>query len=178
MDLYPLSTNANLACICPVDAEDDPGNLGSSGTDQASKSEDLAPSNLEADILKYSPACQMLHNEDFFSRLNIPLRIERSQLASNHLTDDLIDGQFTYGSGGDPSAIAKNCDTVGDLKYFFQAVADEEDSNSSLAQSFGDHEKFLNLMRRKRRRWLIHDQNPRVEGEGFRDFYKLLFSDG
>ena len=48
-----LSTNANLACVCPVDAEDDPGNLGSSGTDQASKSEDLAPSNLEADILKY-----------------------------------------------------------------------------------------------------------------------------
>src|SRR5437660_1188141 len=142
-----LSTNANLACVCPVDAEDDSGNFGSTGTDQASKSENLAPSNLEADILKDSPARQMLHSEDFFSRLDVPLGIECFQLASNHLTYDLIDGQFTYGSGGDPSAIAKNCDTIGDLKYFFQAVADEEDGDSPLAQSFGDQEKFLNLMR-------------------------------
>src|SRR2546421_32809 len=136
MDLHRLAANANLACVRPVNTKNHPGNLGSSRPDQARKPKDLAPSYLEADIRKYPLARQVSHIEHDFSRLDVALGIEGFQCAPDHLTDDLLGGQFRDGRGGNARPIAKDGDTVGQFKYFLQAVTDEEDGDSALAQLF------------------------------------------
>src|SRR5215471_6307640 len=94
MDLHWLSANANFTCIRPVDAEDYPGYLGSSGPDQSCETKNLALSYLETDILKHPIACQVTHIEDHFSRLDVALGVERFQFATNHLADDFLGVQF------------------------------------------------------------------------------------
>ena len=63
------------------------------------------------------------------------------------LADDLFGGQFRDGCSGHMRTIAKDSHTFGQFKYFFQSVTDEENSNSTLTQLFGDSKKLVNFMR-------------------------------
>src|SRR5205085_7653751 len=100
MYLHQPAVYANLARVRPVNAEDHPGNLGSSCPYQSRETKNLAPPYLETDILKRPAARQVPHIEDHFSRLNLALRIERFQRTTNHLADDLFGGQFRDGCSG------------------------------------------------------------------------------
>ena len=41
--MHRLVANANLACICMIDAENHPGDLGAPGSHQPGKPKNLAP---------------------------------------------------------------------------------------------------------------------------------------
>src|SRR5437868_4649418 len=111
MYLHRLATNANLTRVCPVDTEDHPGDLRSSSPYQSRKTKNLAPPYLETDILKRPRACQVLHIKDHFSRLDVALGVERFQLATNHLANDLLCGQFRDRCSGHVRAVAKDSHT-------------------------------------------------------------------
>src|SRR5437764_13830581 len=113
MYLHRLPVHANLARVRPVNAEDHPGNLGSSCPYQSRETKNLAPPYLETDILKRPCACQVPHIKDHFSRLDVALGIERFQFATNHLANDLLSGHFGYARGGHARPIAKDNATSG-----------------------------------------------------------------
>src|SRR5579875_497458 len=116
----------------------------------------------------------MPHLKHHFSRFDNALGIQGFHGASHHLTNQLFGGHFSNRGRSHARAITKDGYTISQRKNLFQAVADEENSNTTLAQTAHDSKERLNLVRRKRRRWLIHNQNPRLERQRLRNLHHLL----
>ena len=71
-------------------------------------------------------------------------------------------------------AVAKDGDPVGDLEDLLQAVADEEDGDALVAQVLDQAEELGDLVRRQRRRRLVHDEDADVERDRLGDLDGLL----
>ena len=79
--------------------------------------------------------------------------------------------------GGDVAAVAHHGDAVGEREDLVEAVRDEQDAGSAVAQAAGDGEEAVDLDARERRGRLVHDEHLRVERDRLRDLDDLLVGD-
>ena len=99
-------------------------------------------------------------------------------IAPHHIADKQVARYFSHPSCRDMLAVSKNRNPVRDFEYFLQPVADEEHCDTPVSKLAGRSKKLLDLVARKRRGGLVHNQNLDIERNCLRDFNCLLRGQG
>ena len=117
------------------------------------------------------------------SRTTSPIRRdglgeEVADLAADHQRDQLVDRGVGDRLGRDVLAVAHHGDGVAEGEDLVEAVRDEDQRATLVAQAAGDGEEPLDLDAAERRGRLVHDQQAGVERDGLGDLDDLLVGDG
>ena len=132
--MYLLAFKPELAALCLVDAKDYLCHLCAPSPDQTRETKDLAPVKLEAHIGKNSRPCEIAHLQHHFPDLSLAFGEEVGEFTPDHMLDNLFGSHLADRGSNDMCTIAENSQAIGDHENFFQAVADEEYSHTTLAQ--------------------------------------------
>ena len=95
-------------------------------------------------------------------------------LAAHHVRDRPLRRHVGARPGRNQPAVAEHRDPVGDLEHLLHPVADEDDRDTAVTQVPDDLEELRNLVRRKRRGRLVHDQDADIERDRLGDLHGLL----
>ena len=135
-----LPSTPDLARVDGVGAEDGARHLGPAGAHQPGEAEDLAPLQLEADVLdRRRPRCRFLTSSTT-SWLAL-FGISGARLVdgpAHHHADDLVDAcASAVATRVDVAAVAHDGDAIGDLLQLLQAVGDVDDAHALVARAGG-----------------------------------------
>ena len=85
--------------------------------------------------------------------------------AADHHPDDLVSTCVLEPSLANHLAVTKNHVAVSDALDLLELVADEKDGLAVALQQLDDTEKLLDFLERESRGRLVHDDDPRVDGQ-------------
>ena len=102
---------------------------------------------------------------------------EVAHLAADHLGHDLRLGGLGDAVGGDVGAVAHHRDGVAEGEDLVEAVGDEDQGATLVAQAAGDGEEPGHLVATERGGRLVHDEQSSVERDGLGDLDDLLVGD-
>ncbi len=165
---------ADRAGARPVDAEQDPGDLGPTAADQAAEAHDLARADRKRDVRERPFAREPLHAQDLVPDLGRQGRVEVAERPADHQLDGAVARHLTGRLGRDQAAVAQHADAIGDAVDLVHPVTDEHDRDRALAQPLHDLEQPLDLTQRERCGRLVHDQDARIGRQRARDLDQLL----
>ena len=168
----------DLPRVCRPDAEERLGDLGASGSDEPGEAEHLALADLERDVVERALATEPVHPEGDRTELGPRPLEEVGEVAADHVPDERGLGHVDGRPGRDVPAVAEHRDPIAELEHLVQAMADEEDGDTVGGQTPHLTEEALDLVRRQRRRRLVHDQHAHVAGHRLGDLDGLLGADG
>ena len=158
-----------------------PHGLASPGPHKAGKAQYLAAAKLERDIFAAPVfAREVAAFEDNLAKLEVLFRrvlVGTLYFAAHHQTYHVVGGKVCHLVCAHIAAVLHNGDTVAYLGYFRQLVRDEHNALALAAKLADNGEQALYLFLRQAGGWLIHHNNPGVEGHGLGYFYHLLFTD-
>ncbi len=123
-------------------------------------------------------AGQSVDLEHHVADLGRSLGVQVADLATDHAGDHLVDGRLGDRLGADVLAVAHHRDRVAEREDLVEAVGDEDQGATLVAQAAGDREQPLDLDAAQGCGRLVHDQQGRVERDGLRDLDDLLVGDG
>ena len=174
-----LALDEDLAGFRHVRREDGADHLGAAGADETRDPKDLAPVELEADVTHLPPTIEVTDLEHH-RRIGLlgHLRRRLKDGSADHHADDLLGRGLGRVDRLDVAPVAHDGDSVGDLLELFEPVRDMNDPVASLTEVPGDAEELIDLGVRERCSGLIHDEDVRVVGKGFRDLDHLLLCHG
>ena len=112
-----------------------------------------------------------------FARYVAGAHEEVVDVPADHLTDKQLVARLGGEPGGDVPAVAEHGDPIGDAEHLVETVADEQHGDAPVAQPAHLVEQAVDLVGRQRRRRLVHDQHPGVEGDRLGDLHRLLCRD-
>ena len=159
LDLRPLTTHEDLPAIDLVDAENGARHLSASGADQPGDSQNFTPAQVEADAVQHAFAPQILHPQDFLSRLDTEFGKLVLQIASDHHANEFVDRGAGNEHGAHFGAIAQNGGAIADSLHFFQAMGNVNNGNAALLEILDHLEKMIDFVGRQHRRRLVHDDD-------------------
>ena len=174
---HPPSAQGDGAPVVGVDAEDGPGDLAATGSDEAGQADDLARADGEGDVVELAGGGEALHVEDHLADLGRRLGEQLGDLAAHHAGDDLALGGVRDPVGGDVGAVAHHGHLVAEGEHLVEAVRDEDQGPTLVAQAAGHGEEPLDLVAAQGGGRLVHDQQAGVEGDGLGDLDDLLVGD-
>ena len=102
------------------------------------------------------------------------LRKLRLDWPADHHLDQLLAGESPDLVTGNHFAIPKHHDAIGYFKYLVEAMADVNNAEGVRLQIANDGKEVLHLLRAKRRRRFIHDEDSGVDGKRLGDLDLLL----
>ena len=121
---------------------------------------------------------EALDDEHIVADRGLLLREQGGHVAAHHLAHDGVSGGLADRARGDVGAVAHDGDGVAEREHLVEAVGDEQDGPALVAEAPRDREQPLDLDAGQRRGRLVHDENPRIQGDGLRDLDDLLVGDG
>ena len=133
------------AGVVAVDAEDRAGDLAAAGADEAGEADDLARAHVERDVVEDARARQPLDLEQRFADLGRQLGEQLGDVAADHLPHELVDGRVGDRRGRDVGAVAHDGDGVAEVEHLVEAVRDEEQRATLVAEAAGDGEQPVDL---------------------------------
>src|ERR1039457_5813594 len=95
-----------------VDAEDGADNLTAAGADETGQGNDLAPPDLERDVVEHAVVAEMRDVEDDLAWLSRGLGEHRVEVAADHRPDDVVDGHVLDQGAAGKAAIAHDRDPL------------------------------------------------------------------
>ena len=121
----------DLARVGAIRAEDGPGDLGPAGADEPGEAEDLAPSELEADVADHPTKVEVADLEDdlVLGVLGNLGRLLEDRPADHH-RDDLVETGLGRREVCDVAAVAHHRHPVGDLLQLLEPVRDVDDPDA------------------------------------------------
>eukprot|EP01022_Parablepharisma_sp_SALTPOND_P020740 TRINITY_DN385_c0_g1_i13.p1 TRINITY_DN385_c0_g1~~TRINITY_DN385_c0_g1_i13.p1 ORF type:complete len:868 (-),score=317.47 TRINITY_DN385_c0_g1_i13:3732-6335(-) len=182
VDLHRHAIEQDIAGTAGIGTEEQPCQLGATGTDQARQPQYLTGARLEgrrpdlatgqASHLQHRlQSCRLLRNQ-------ASMLVELAQrTAHHHLHDalgiDLLTRQFTH-----EAAIAQHRHAIGQGVYLGHAVADVDDRQALVAQPAHHAEKLFGLAFGQRRGRLVHDEDAAAMHQRAGDLHLLLLGNG
>ncbi len=121
---------------------------------------------------------EALDLEDRLTDLRGCLGEQVGDLAAHHLRDDGRGGRVLGAVRGDVRAVAHHGDRVAQVEDLVEAVRDEDEGSALVAQAAGHGEEALDLDPAEGGGRLVHDEEPRLEGDRLGDLDDLLVGDG
>jgi hypothetical protein len=98
----------------------------------------------------------------------------RAQVASDHPADHRVDIEFGGRRGEHEPAVPHDRHPLAAREHLLQPVRDEQDGGAAAPQRHHDLEQPVYLDIGQRRRGLVHDQDPGLQGERLGDLDDLL----
>ena len=171
-----------LPGVRPIGAEQEPRRLGAPGAEQAGEADDLARPQREIERRDRVPAGDATRLQHRRRSLvvgellaGLPLeRLERLELAPEHLRDELHPRQLGRRPLADETPVAQDGDPVRDLVHLLEEVRDEDDRDPLLLQTADELEELRHLLLVEARRGLVEDQNLGGDVDRPRDRDHLL----
>ncbi len=166
-----------------VEAEEQAGDLGAAGAEQAGEAEDLAATDVEVERLDGEAAAVAAHGEEGLAGggggvLAVVERLHLGEGAAHHVGDELEAGQLGGGVFADEFAVAQDGDAVGEGVNLVEKMGDEDDGEALVAQAAHDGEELLDLALVEGGGGLVEDEHARVDVGGAGDGDELLDGDG
>ena len=148
-----------------VRAEEGAGDLGTTGTDQAGETEDLALLDLEGHVVDGLDGREILdaQNDLVGQRLRGGTRVG-GNLAADHHLDDLAHGRRRRLHRANVLAVAQHRDAVRQLGQLRHAVRNEDQARLRAHEVAHQLEQRFRLGRGQGGRRLVHDQDLRIKG--------------
>ncbi len=159
------------------DPEDRLRHIGAPRPHQPGKAQDLAPVQLEADIVEHAREAEVLDLQDHIADLGLFLREHLGDLAPDHHPDDVVAGHIAARMGADIGAIAEHRKFIGDLEQLVHLVGDIDDAHALGLQVADDAEQVLHLGFGDRRGRLVHDQHIGFVAHRLGDLHHLPLRD-
>ena len=171
------AVDLDLAPIGRRDPKKHLGDLRATGADEAEEAEDLARSNVEADIPDEAGTGESPYTDHRLPYLRILLREKGSGLSTDHVTNDLFRRESGGGRRDDTLPRAQDRHVIAQSKDLIDEVTDEKNGHALLLQIFNDLEEAIDLAARDGRGGFVHDKHPRVDRQSFGDLNGLTFGD-
>ena len=131
-DRHGLAVDKDLAAVGPVGAEDQPGHLGPTGTDQPGKAKDLAAAKLEADVADHPAAVEAADlQHDLIVALLADLWRRLEDRPADHHRDDLVDRRLGGRHRVDEPPVAHHGHSIGDLLELAEPMGDVDDADAA-----------------------------------------------
>ena len=118
-----------------------------------------------------------LDDQHGLADLGLLLGEQRRDVAADHLAHEVVDRGVGDRAGGDVGAVAHDRDGVAQVEDLVEAVRDEQQRATLVAQAAGDGEEPLDLDAAERRGRLVHDEHLGVERDRLGDLDDLLVGD-
>ena len=160
-----------------IDAEDRPRDFAAPRADESRQRDDLARVDIERYVLEHAIARESTHRQAHLAARDLGLRIERVEIAADHLAHDRVDGHVGGERVEHLHAIAHDGHALRQRKHFVEPVRDEENRDVAFAQRPHDRKEALDFGQRKRGRRFVHDQHVRIERQRLGNLDHLLVRD-
>ena len=119
----------------------------------------------------------MLDLEDLFALLALDARELLLDFSADHVGDNIRHRRIRKVHRCDVLPISHDGHAVDDVLQLLQPVGDIHDAAAGILQTPDDAEQLVNFLRCQRRGWLVHDQDPGVDGKRLRNLNHLLLGD-
>jgi hypothetical protein len=157
-------------------AEERERHVGAPRAHEARHAQDLAPVQVEGDVLEHAVARQPLGLQHDLGRRGAGgLGEVVADLAPDHLGDHPLARHLGHGPGRDVAAVADHRDAVGDLEDLLEPVRDVDDRDALGQRGRCDPAQAPGLVGGQGGRGLVHDEHAHILGQGARDLDGLLF---
>ena len=144
------------------------------GTHQTRQAEDFALAHVEAHIVEYAGAGQMLHFQHHLADVRLQLGIQILDLPTHHGLHQNLIGDFLDIPGADVAGVPEHRDPIGQPVHILQPVGDEEDGFPLIPELLSDSVELLAFPLGKGRRGLVHNYDFRIGGNRLGYLYDLL----
>ncbi len=128
--------------------------------------------------MELAGSLEALHVEHDIADRGRRLGVEVAHLAADHPGHDLRLGGLGDAVGGDVGAVAHHRDGVAEGEDLVEAMGDEDQGATLVAQAAGNREEAGYFVATESGGRLVHDEQPGVEGDGLGDLDDLLVGDG
>ena len=176
-DAHRLAVHHDLAGVHLGDPEDGLQHLRASGAHEARETQDLTPMQLEGDVVDDAAPGEPLHRHDHLADLGGRLGEHLGELPADHQRDELLAVELGSSQGGDMLAVAEHRDPIRDPEHLVHLVGDVDDRDAALAERADHAVEVLHLTLGDGRCRLVHDDEPRVVGDGLGDLDHLGLGD-
>ena len=106
-----------------------------------------------------------------------PVRVVAGQFPADHVPHQLVRAGVRGGHRGHPAAVLQNGDPAGQVEDLGEPVRDVQQPDAPLLEPAHQPVEQLDLVVGQRRGRLVHDEQPRVQGERLGDLDDLLLGD-
>ena len=155
-------------------ADDRLGQLGAPGADQAVQAEDLSPVEAEGDAARPRLGGEVSHLEHRLAACGTGGQLREHVRPSDHVGDHLVLGEaFDLVVERGVAAVPQDGHPIRQLEHLLELVTDEDHGDALGAQLSQDAEQVAGLVRGDRRRRLVQEEDPRLQGEGLGDLDQL-----
>ena len=181
---HVLAAQVNRACRLLFKPRQRVDKLRLTVSFDAREADDLAPADLQADILdgvvlvELRRDRQPLHVQHNLAGLRVLFVDLEVDLPADHHGRKLLHRRLGGVDRADALALAKDCAAVCNRHNLCQLVRDEKDGFAFRSEILHDLHQLVDLLRRENCRRLVEDQDFIVAVEHFENFGSLLHADG
>ena len=177
--LRNLPGNPDSAAGAIFRAVDEAKQFAAPRTNKTEHADNLTLRHLETDGRRHARTGHALDRESAGTVRTGGIIENIAQIASDHRTDDLVDGEPGHRvEGADMPAIAQNRDGIADREDLVHAVRHIKDHVAARLEIADDGKEPLDLAGGKTARRLIEGDDARAAREGLGNFHQLALRDG
>ena len=160
-----------------IGSRDGSDHLGSTRTDEAGNSQNLAAVDREVDVFEDTGAPEPRHFESNIGLLVARRTVSEHKFAPDHRPHDVTLCDVALRPGSGERSISQAHNRIGKFTDFVKAMRDVDDSHATFAQQVDLVEYSSRLRFAEGRRWLIEDDEARVASQRPGDLDLLLSRD-
>jgi len=172
-----FAVDEDLSGRDPVGGEYGARRLGAPGAHEPREAHDFAVAHVHVDVLKHALPRKAPDLQRDVGDLGGQLRILVAQFPADHQRDQLLAVDLGDRQRPDVRAVAQHRNRVRDFEDLVHPVRDVDHRDAALLEVGDDVEQAFQLVFRKRRGGLVHDDQVRAEGQRLADFDDLLLRD-